>query len=178
MLASYCSLFVIDLEAQPHESSTINATDTCLFYPDANLQFSSFGLVPIIVFMSVGELFTFIAVYEFICAQSPYSMRGLVIGVFFFIYGLFNALVGLIIVIFALTFKSEASLLLSCGSSYSLSVLTLGILGFFFYVFIARWYKKRQRGGQYNVNPQAVVEVYYEQKIRQGVEHMYLDHEM
>ncbi len=177
MLVGHCLLFTIDFVAH-HQESIKDGTNTyssCLFYSNVHLKsISPFSLVPIIVLMSVGELLTFVGVYEFICAQAPYSMRGLVIGMLFFTYGLFIALVSLILATFALSFKQRTPLLLSCGSSYSLCVLALGILGFFFYVFIARWYKKRQRGGQDNVNRQAVVENHYEQKIREGLEFIYL----
>lgn len=41
---------------------------------------------------SIGYMLLYVATYEFICAQSPHSMKGLLIGVFFAINGLFHLL--------------------------------------------------------------------------------------
>ena len=48
-------------------------------------------------------MFLYIAVYEFICAQSPHAMKGLVIGTFFAIKGVFQVL-GVLITYIPLAF--------------------------------------------------------------------------
>ena len=165
-LIGHSSLFIVDYMAHQYKD---NDYHVCLFFNGGNLEFSPYYLVPVIAIMSIGELLMFISVLEFMCAQSPYSMRGLIIGMSYFIYALFSILVALVILIFALpfkhtssSFKHTSSSVLSCGDSYLLCVLVIGGFGLIFYIFIAKRYKKRQRGGQCNVNPHAVVEHYFE----------------
>lgn len=166
MIIGHCGLFSLDFTAHYHENLYTNATsvfDECIFYSKGSLDFNPYYLIPVIVVISIGELLTFTAVLEFICAQSPYSMRGLLIGTFFFIYGLISGLVALVILTFAAAFKhTSKTMVLSCGSSYTLGVLAIGTFGLIFYIFIARWYRRRQRGGQTNVNSQAILEDYFE----------------
>ena len=133
-----------------------------------HVETSPFSLVPIIVIITIGELLVFIATFEFICAQSPYSMRGLIIGIVYFIFGMFAGIMAVLVISFALGFKNHTSNLpLSCGSSYILAVIGIGVVGLVLYIIVAKWYKKRQRGGQSNINHQTVVEGYYENCIRQ-----------
>lgn len=103
------------------------------------------------------------AAFEFIIAQSPYSMRGLMIGLFYAIYGLFTGLTGILVLVVAkasgpITVKGG----LSCGSWFYLVTAVVGIVGIVLYIVSCAWYKKRQRGGEYMVNHQAVIESYFE----------------
>ncbi len=68
---------------------------------------------------------------------------------------------------FAVGFKYAVNHLhFSCGSSYTLVVFIIGTSGFIAYIAVARWYRKRQRGGQSDINYQYVVEEYFEQHIQ------------
>ena len=56
----------------------------------------------------MGCMLLYIAVYEFICAQSPCAMKGLVIGAFFAIKGVFQLLSVVVTYLpFALGWKTE-----------------------------------------------------------------------
>ena len=46
---------------------------------------------------ALGAMFFYVALFEFICAQSPHSMKGLLIGVYFAIKGVYQ-LLGLIVI--------------------------------------------------------------------------------
>ena len=108
-------------------------------------------------------------VFEFICAQSPYSMRGLLIGLFYAIEATFISLIGLTLGIFVAVFDHHQNDLLhqlSCGSWYLITSIGIGIVGFIIYVTAAKFYKQRERGG-YQVNEQTVIESYYEPKDNQ-----------
>ena len=175
MMIGHLSLFAVDYIG--HDQASARYNGTCFFLKGSrDLEFNPYYLVPIIAGMSIGELLIFVSALEFICAQSPYSMRGLIIGIFYFILGLFSLFVALVILLFALPFKyiSSTNLVLSCGNSYSLGVLVIGAFGLVLYVFITKWYKNRQRGGQYNINPQAVLEDYFERGLGSSVQ-MYLN---
>lgn len=71
----------------------------------------------LIVQLSLSALSQMFAIFEFICAQSPQSMKGLIIGLSFAIKGLFQ----LIATSFVAPFLFWKPSLPSCGSGYYLS---------------------------------------------------------
>ena len=113
---------------------------------------------------SHSQLSSLPTVLEFICAQSPHTMRGLLVGLFYLIYGIFNGVAALIILLFAKTFESYKLTHhpLSCGSWFYFTTAVIALVGVVIYFFISRWYKKRQRGGQEFVNERAILESYYD----------------
>ena len=83
-----------------------------------------------------------IALYEFIYAQSPHSMKGLLIGLSFAIQGLFQAIGAVLAYPFMLFISSS---LPSCGMSYYIMTLIVGLFGLLAYTYTARCYKYRER---------------------------------
>ena len=167
MLVGYSCLLAIEVSGQVTDNST---ELICIFEKGGHhLNLSPFLVVPSIVVITIGELFTFIGSLEFVCAQSPYGMRGLLFGMLFFIYGVFIAPMAMTIVFFAVAFGSDVAqgAHLSCGLSYLLTVMAVGVAGFILYLMILRWYKYRQRGGQHEINYQAVLERLYDERISQ-----------
>ncbi len=154
----------LTIDAVGHSHSDMYNASTCVFYESSvdALDINYTYLIPIIILTSIGELLIAISLYEFICAQSPYGMRGLILGLYFMIFSLCMGVMCTILTAFALGFKDYAGTSLSCGTSYIMSVIVLGIVGFIFYIFTANWYKKRQRGGQTDINHQTIIESYYE----------------
>ena len=170
ILVGYFCLLAADVTGHVLQANHTNSTSLCIFRKDDvdHLKLSPFYIVPAIVIITIGELFVFIGTFEFICAQSPYSMRGLIFGTFYFIYGLFIAAVALVLMGFAVGFGGDVnSTALSCGSSYILAVIAMGVVGLLLYLCTVKWYRYRQRGGQSGVNHQAVLEHYYDEHIRQ-----------
>ena len=167
MLIGHSLLLVIDVYSHDHKN--ISGNNSCMFNDiSTHVNLSPYYLVPVIVIVTIGELFTLIATYEFICAQSPYSMRGLLIGIFYFIYGVYTGVMAIVLMTFALAFKNHTSnSVLSCGSSYFVAVIGIGVVGLVAYIIVAKWYTKRQRGGQSDINHQSVLESYFEKYIRQ-----------
>ena len=90
-------------------------------------------------------------------------MRGLLIGIFYAIDGIFVGITGLILLFFAKSHLYTHTL--SCGLLFYLVVLLIGTVGLVVYCVVARWYRKRQRGGQEFVNERAILESYYERAI-------------
>ena len=68
-------------------------------------------------FNSCGFLIFHIAVFEFICSQSPHSMKGLMIGVFYAIEGIFQFL-GTLLFMFPFVSWNSSSSFPSCGFAY------------------------------------------------------------
>jgi len=84
----------------------------------------------------------YIAIYEFICSQSPQSMKGFLLGVLYAIRGVFEILASLLMVL--LTFKYKAPFP-SCGMIYYLLNVAAGGTALMIFTCVARGYKFRVR---------------------------------
>ena len=137
-----------------------NINATCMFTQheesQARDQINQYVLIVQNFFASMAFLFIYIPIFEFICAQSPHSMKGLLIGTAFAIKGLFQLLgVGLII-----PFKFWKPHIPSCGFGYYLLNVFVAAVGLVVFTAVARRYKYRQRDEPCNVR--RFVEEYYE----------------
>ena len=99
---------------------------------------------------TVGYLLLYIAIYEFICAQSPHSMKGLLIGTFFAIKGVFQ-LFGIAVIYVPFTQWEWQLKFPSCGFVYYLINVVIGIVGIVAYTCVARKYQYRQRDEPDNI---------------------------
>ncbi len=74
-----------------------------------------------------------IAVLEFICSQSSYSMKGLLLGYFFSMKSLFEAVAIISTFLFGIFWDVQA---LSCGSGFYIMNIVIDVLGvgFIFYI--------------------------------------------
>ena len=91
---------------------------------DVNVMFLS---VPNF-FYSFSILIYHIAIFEFICSQSPRSMKGLMIGVFYAINGVFQLLGALLFMFPFLGWKLSSSFP-SCGFAFYLVNVIVGLIG-------------------------------------------------
>ncbi len=99
---------------------------------------------------------------EFICAQAPYNMTGMLIGVYYGFRGLFSLVSGIIVLAFSFGYKNNPTFTPSCGTLYYLFVLILASVGLVVFVVVAMRYKRRQRDEEdMLINQQAFVENYY-----------------
>ncbi len=93
---------------------------------------------------SLSILLFQIAYYEFICSQSPNSMKGFLIGLSFAIKGAFktcfNFLMSILFQIFLINIPH-----LSCGLVYYLICISLAAASLLLYVYFARKYQPRKR---------------------------------
>jgi peptide/histidine transporter 3/4 len=185
--AAFCllgviSLLVIDVVGHSlHGTTGLNNTQ-CMFqvyrtnttasYPALNLHWSV--LIPPNLFLGIGPLIVISTTYEFISAQSPQSMKGLLIGVFFAIRGLFHFLNS--IVILGFSFKNPWAsgamsihpLVTNCGFIYLLFTCIMGLVGLSLFSIAAKKYKYRERDeGMFR---QQDVEEIYERYITQAAE--------
>ena len=86
-----------------------------------------------------------ITVLEFISAQSPHTMKGLLLGVFYAFRGLFFTLGCVGAFPFAQEFWGDYSGILDCGFYYYLSNSVLGVIGLVVFLIAARLYRNRER---------------------------------
>ena len=139
LLASLISTFALDTVAQTYVKNRMN----CMFtgYHGAYVYEDNYLLVIPRSLNALSTMFIYIALYEFICAQSPNSMKGFLIGLSFAIKGLFQMFAILIII----PFSHVTSSFPSCGMYYYIMNISVGILALIVYICVARRYKYRKR---------------------------------
>ena len=110
-------------------------------------------------FYSCGFLILYIAIFEFICSQSPHSMKGLLIGTFYAIRGVFQ-LLGALLFMFPFLGWRISSSFPSCGFVYCLINIIVALIGIVAYTWTACRYQNRQRDEPDNIYRYA--EEYYD----------------
>ena len=147
---SYVAFFSIDLVGHRTESHEQGGgmNYTCLFdesSPPHQLNLNPlWTLLPGFLIGLAAAPLT-IAVYEFVFSQSPYNMKGLLMGAIFATEGTFQ-LLGLAVQFpFYLGYMNYMTVFPTCGSVYTLLLLALSIVWFVVYVLVARGYHKRKR---------------------------------
>ena len=143
------SMLLILIIGTRHHSS---ATYSCMFnssYTQKGKEPVSLGLPSAILsvpntFIGIASPLIYITILEFISAQSPHTMKGLLLGVHYAIRG-FYTLVGFSLVFpFAKPSWSEYNFF-TCGVSYYLVHSFIGIGGILSFCVAARWYQYRKR---------------------------------
>ncbi len=99
---------------------------------------------------------------EFLCAQSPYKMRGLLMGYGVYIYLVPYLLCRLLNTGFDLELICKGQ---NCILIHSCLSIALSLTGFILYCLVARWYKMRVRDEDYDVH--RVVEEVYDRYLMQ-----------
>ena len=92
------------------------------------------------VLSALADMLFDIAILEFICSQSPYSMKGLLFGIFFSIRSLFQGIAVISTVPFGTFWKIES---LSCGSGFYAMYIVIGLLEFVIFSCVSKRYKYR-----------------------------------
>ena len=124
-------------------------TNVTISYPALNMHWSV--LIPANLLMEIGPLIVIATTFEFISAQSPQSMKGFLIGVFFAIRGFFQFLNSTIILPFSLKHPWASGEMLenhpgiSCGFVYLSLTCVVGLIGLSLFLIAAKTYKYRER---------------------------------
>ena len=118
------------------------------------------------IVFGVGGAIISVNLIVFVLAQSPQSMRGVMMGV------LFTLLCFAIVVNYGLhaLFRHFNNAFPSCGFYYYLVLLIILILSLVLFTIAAKRYKLRER--ERHVNVQAIAEEHYERYLDQEEEHM------
>ena len=173
---------VLALEIYIHEGPYHPPKDQCiLFEPnttDSNAKISSAYVIIPVTLENIAELLVFIAsmlkliktyvgyslvfspmllAYEFIFAQSPYSMRSMLVGTFYTIQGLFS-MVSLLIGV-TVAFGYTSSWKASCGTVYTSVAIFFGVIGLIVYTMAAKRYRRRLRDE--HIDQHFIVEKYF-----------------
>ena len=168
-LLGVISMLITDAVGHSVVSKNIstNATVQCIFQVTTfnytidhqPLNMHWYVLIPPSVFLGIGPLVVIATTIEFISAQSPHSMKSLLIGVFFAIQG-FSKLIGYLLTLpFSASNYWKDKSGISCGSVYLLIISIVGLVGLISFSVAAMRYKYRKRDDE-NFRQRDVEEVY------------------
>ena len=158
ILASIVSVLLMDTMGHIQSSSTACFLAADYTLPtNCNMTFSCNSLDLSISYLSIpytlnaiAYTFLYIGAYEFILSQSPHAMKGLLIGTFFAIKGVFK-LVGVLIVYLPFISWSSDSSFPSCGFVYYLTNFAIAFTGTVAYSYVSRTYQYRVRDEPDNI---------------------------
>ena len=149
VLLSLIASFSIDLAV--HLEDERNNTYTCMFQLihndlNSNVPLQNPALLLIQLTLSaLSHMLIYTAVFEFICSQSPHSMKGMLIGLLYAIRGFYL----LLATIFALPFNIVDPFYtihyISCGFYYYLTNIVIGVVALLVYTCVAKRYRYRVR---------------------------------
>jgi len=91
---------------------------------------------------ALSETLLYTTVWEFICSQSPQDMKGMVFGMFYAIQGFYQFIQAVLSVPF---FRSWSVEVLSCGSTFYILNLMIGLITLITYTCASKTYKYRKR---------------------------------
>ena len=153
---------LFDVSAHVTDKENIHV-GLCMFLErnDSTLAVSGYlSMIPgTIVF--VAYIVLYMSTVEFVIAQVPQSMKGVVIGFIHLL--LFGSIMAsyLLVLPFSYGYKlqHQSSSKISCGSVYYLTNLIVGTIGLLLFILVARKYKYRQRDEV--INTHMFAEEYY-----------------
>ena len=156
-LLGVVSLLVVDTVGHAVNRESVTNYTQCMFravpyspiYPNLDMHWAV--LLPPNLLLGIGPLLVIATTLEFISAQSPQSMKGLLVGVFFAIRGLFQFLNSIVII--PLSLKQpwasremiEHPPVTNCGFVYLLLTSVTGLIGLILFSLVAKRYKYRTR---------------------------------
>jgi peptide/histidine transporter 3/4 len=159
------AFMAIDLTARHSYIEHNNATIQCIFIEQSGILNSSFNMqwmILVQVFTSISVITSVTGAFEFICSQSPYSMRGLLFGATYCIVMLYCMVGYGVMQPFT---KQSTSIawgtdIISCEFWYLLLILFILILNSVMICILSKWYKNRKREDVLP-NEQVFAERYY-----------------
>ena len=161
ILVSLLCTLVIDTMGHIHHSHKVcfRKTDTHPEPAEHTIDSTTLYYTFPFILNGIGYLFFYTAAYEFICAQSPHAMKGLLIGTFYAIKGVFQLIGALVVFVPFYTYRLTTNLP-SCGFVYYLVNVLIALIGLLAYTWVARRYQYRQRDEPDNIYRYA--EEYYD----------------
>ncbi len=120
----------------------------CMFTSESSSQFPvdySWVEVPIDVLLYGSGFLIFTALLEFVCAQAPYNMRGLLVGLVHSVVWFSLLLGGGIYTLWSELYREKGPDKPSCGVWLYLFTTVATMLGCGLWCVVAKWYKKRVR---------------------------------
>ena len=160
-------LSVISCLAIDTTGHAMDTTVECMFrnLNHSKLQLSSGWLCIPMILNGMGVCILEMSFLEFLIAQTPAKMKGLIVGLWYVVRGMGSSL-GILL---PFIFKQLPHVFPSCGFYYFLTKLLLLISVFVVFLRAAKWYKLRQR--EIVVNVHAIAEEHWERYMDQRDEY-------
>ena len=170
------SMLAIDLAGHLHSVNDQGTGSYCMFtlttdnnthtftYPVLEMPWAVLILPNIL--LGIGPQIVTATIFEFISAQSPHSMKGLLIGVFFAIKGIFQLISSMMLFpfsadsIWARAHISKSSPVINCGFSYLLFTFVVALIGIVLFSIAVKRYKYRERDDK-PYDQSVVEEIFY-----------------
>ena len=157
-LLGVASMFCIDLAGHiVSDGNSPNSISMCMFiihHRNSELAVLNLPwavlLIPCLL-LALGPPLTVAAIFEFISAQSPSAMKGLLVGVFVGVRAFFQLVGGFALIPFALRSlwdserMKEHPPVTNCGFGYLLFTCVVALIGLILLSVVARRYKYRER---------------------------------
>ena len=163
--ASLVGYLIIDLSGH-----NINPDVGCMFNSTSEPQIPispKWVIIPQIL-MGIGDMLALVSSLEFVCAQAPASMRGLMIGLWFAAIAI-QDLIGLNLHYLFQYIPGLATAIPSCGTYYYAMKIALSIVLFILFVILSKRYTFRERNRVINLH--FITEEHFERYI--DAEHRY-----
>ena len=155
-LLGVISMLCVDLAGHiiANKHSQVNNVPLCMYAKNSHLPLLHLHWAVLIlpsVLVGVGQPLVIATAFEFISAQSSFSMKGLLVGVFFSIRAFFQLISGVALIPFAYKplwdseHMREHPPVTSCGFGYLLFTCVVGLIGLVLLSVVARRYKYRER---------------------------------
>ncbi len=122
-------------------------SDSCMFTDEHDHSFFPVNLIQILVSLltAVSAMYFSTGILEFVCAQAPYSLRGMLVGLVFLAY-LFGALLGTgTYFCWQIVYQKIDANDPSCNIWFYLFTTAALILVSVAWCVVSRWYKNRER---------------------------------
>ena len=143
------TLFIFDITFHNRNQDCIfkiysNSTSNVTHHHESHtlLQHSEYLLLLKHFLTALSHAILYVALYEFICTQSPQSMKGFLIGVSYAIRGLSEILASLLMILFAIKYNLITP---SCSMIYYIVNIAVGAIALMIFIGAARGHKYRVR---------------------------------
>ena len=169
-IAIASSVYGMMVETTRQVVSSTNSSVDCMF--THHEQTANNGVNHFLVGIPFNFLlgFTLIVFYisnlKFICAQAPYNMRGLLIGLSYMLQTIFSVLGSLLYVAWSHAWLDILHTY-TCGTWFYLSILMVAAALSVLFSWLVRWYKKRERDETASTR-RMVEDLYYKYDRREG----------
>ena len=120
------------------------------------------------ILSGITDMLKFICIFEFLCSQAPFEMKGMLIGLFWFLRAIFVSISSVLRIIIH-KLNPEGPSKLSCTSWFMVILGVTLIVGAILYAVLAHWYVNRVRDDELNLR--TAIEDHFEQQLITKAEH-------
>ena len=149
------------------EHAHTNATVECMFVENrtsssvVDIDYLWIS-IPLGIVFGIELLTIYIPLFEFVCAQTPYNMKGLIIGLTLSAVALSSVLSGATLTTWVHAWSQPVTYP-TCAFWFHLFIILVTVVGLVMFCMVAKWYTKRERNEP--VHEQKFVEDFYNKYI-------------